>query len=829
MKRYVRKLIMGAHCSASSLLFALSLAATASAANESCLWNLGTVDRNAKEFALAPSGCAKYDKDPYFQVGISDVAKDWPYVLPGPLDNWAGRRAHAGFILFNLDAVAAKGEGRLLIDLVDTHPSVAPLLRVRINGRQSEFRLPLGTGLALYGRVAEGKPHQVIVNISVADLQRGVNTVEIASDTGSWIIYDAIRLMMPEGTRLGRTSDTYTAIAQATVTCRIVEKDGKDWQPVDVTMSHWGDPEDAVLTCGEVTMPVRVAQGENKVQLLVPALERERKVDLNIALPRQRLQTQVEVKPPLDMSVITRKAPSWLSQAVFYQIFPQSFCDTNADGIGDLNGIIAKLDYIKSIGANAIWLNPIYDSPFNDAGYDVNDYCLVAPRYGTNADAKRLFDEAHRRGIKVLLDLVAGHCSDQNAWFKDSCLGPQAKHADWFMWSDHKPDANWVKSPGPRPGYYLKNFFDSQPALNYGYSQPNEKNPWERPVTDPGCRQVREAMRGVMRFWLDLGCDGFRVDMAPSLIKGGGKELTALWQDYRNWINTNYPEAVLVSEWGNPSVSISSGFDIDFYLHCGEPAYQYLVQPSLWGYGKNVSFFSRQGAGNIAAFVGNYLPHYEATRALGLTALPTCNHDFSRPRSHGRELEDLKVLHTMLLTMPGAPFIYYGDEIGMRDLRVPGYPQKEGSMWRASCRSPMQWEPGERAGFSTGAPASFYLPIDPDPKRPNVADQQSDPTSMLNHLRALTRLRAQEPSLGNLGGFRVLYAEAKTYPFVYLRTGGPSSVLVAINPINEPRTWKNPRLAGATTLLAQHATLKGAQLNLGPVSFAILRLPAASK
>ena len=529
---------------------------------------------------------------------------------------------------------------------------------------------------------------------------------------------------------------------------------------------------------------------------------------------------------PTAMTTLERKVPQWLTTAVFYQIYPQSFYDSNGDGIGDLPGVAAKLDYIKSLGVNAIWLNPIYDSPFNDAGYDVSDYCLVAPRYGTNEDARTLFREAHKRGIKVVLDLVAGHTSAEHAWFRDSCQGPQAGHAGWYIWNATRTGAQWVASPGPRGGFYLKNFFDSQPALNYGYSNPNPKNPWEQAPSSVSCMQVREAMRGVMRFWLDMGCDGFRVDMAASLVKGPGKGLLELWQDYRNWLNSHYPEAVLVSEWSQPNSAIPAGFDVDFLIHFGNPAYRHLVQPTLEPNRQkpapNNSFFSRNGAGDIKAFLDAYLPQYAATRKLGFISLPTGNHDFSRPRSLGREVDDLKVLHTMLLTMPGVPFIYYGDEIGMRDL--PGWPRKEGAMWRGSCRSPMQWADGPQAGFSTADPRQFYLPLDPDPKRPTVAAQETEENSLLTHMRKLIRLRAQEPSLGNLGGFAVLHAEAKSYPFVYLRSGGSSDFVVAINPTERALTWNDPRLAGAKAELVQNANLNGTQVELGPVSFGIYRL-----
>ncbi len=521
--------------------------------------------------------------------------------------------------------------------------------------------------------------------------------------------------------------------------------------------------------------------------------------------------------PPL--SHLERQSPGWLTKAIFYQVYPQSYYDSNGNGIGDLRGIISKLDYIKSIGVNAIWLNPIYDSPFGDAGYDVRDYELVAPRYGTNDDARHLFAEAHKRGLHVLLDLVAGHTSIEHAWFKDSSSSASSKHANWYIWPT---DGSGVKNPGARPGKYLPNYFAFQPALNYGYGKIDPAKPWQQPPTAPDCMAVRNAMRGVMKFWLDMGCDGFRVDMAASLIKNDdGKALKALWSDYRGWLERNYPQAILVSEWSDPEAAIPSGFDIDFIIQFGNPAYQCLLNPIRDGDTHKMCFFSRGGVGDIKAFLDAYLPAYEKTHSLGYISLPTGNHDFSRPRFQGREIPDLKVIYAMLLTMPGVPFIYYGDEIGMRNLQ--GWPSKEGAKWRGFCRSPMQWEPGDHAGFSTADPKQFYLPLDPDPNRPNVATEEKDPDSILNFTRALLKLRAENASLGNLGGFQPLYAEKNKYPFVYLRSGGPDNFIIAVNPSNLAQTCTVPALKNAVPFLINGSQVSDTTLSMTPISYAIYK------
>ena len=261
----------------------------------------------------------------------------------------------------------------------------------------------------------------------------------------------------------------------------------------------------------------------------------------------------------------------WLKDAVFYEIYPQSFYDTNGDGIGDLKGIIEKLDYIKELGCNALWINPCFDSPFKDAGYDVRDYKLIAPRYGTNADAKALFEAAHAKGIHVLLDLVPGHTSEEHAWFKESSKPEKNEYSDRYIWTDSCFSAGdgmpFIGGETDRNGTYILNFFKCQPALNYGYGKCREK--WQMPTDAPGPRATVEAVKDVMRFWLDMGCDGFRVDMASSLVKNDThhkKYTCAIWRDIAAMLDKEYPEAALVSEWNQPRQSLKNGFDMDFML-----------------------------------------------------------------------------------------------------------------------------------------------------------------------------------------------------------------------------------------------------------------------
>ena len=489
------------------------------------------------------------------------------------------------------------------------------------------------------------------------------------------------------------------------------------------------------------------------------------------------------------------KNPAWLETAVFYEIYPQTFYDSNGDGIGDLPGIIQKLDYLVSLGTNALWLNPCFDSPFGDAGYDVTDYYKVAPRYGTNADLRRLFEAAHQRGIRVLLDLVAGHTSIENAWFKESCKAEKNQYSDWFIWTDSVwtpplPELQNVRGFAERDGAFIVNFFYMQPALNYGFANPDPRYPWQQPVDAPGPQAVRQEMKNIMKFWLDMGADGFRVDMAASLVKLdlGHRMTSKFWQDVRQWLDQEYPQAALVSEWSNPSEAIPAGFHMDFTLHFGMTGYTGLFRKPFHssfqgGDRYGWSYFDTSGHGNIRQFMDEYLPHYQKTKDLGYICIPSGNHDISPRLANGRSVQDLKVAFLFLLTMPGVPYIYYGDEIGMRF--VEGLPSKEGSYYRTGSRTPMQWDGAPNAGFSTAPEEDLYLPIDSLPGRPDVASQQSDPASLLNTVRELIELRKAHPALCARGLFEPVYAEAGHSLFVYRRTAAPEDLLVALNPASD--------------------------------------------
>lgn len=477
-------------------------------------------------------------------------------------------------------------------------------------------------------------------------------------------------------------------------------------------------------------------------------------------------------------------SPACLSEAVFYQIYPQSFYDSNGDGIGDLNGIIYKLDYIQSLGVTAIWLNPCFVSPFQDAGYDVADYYQVAPRYGTNADLKRLINESHHRGIRICLDLVAGHTSIEHPWFKMSGQARRNKYSDRYIWTPsvcHRGDGatRFVNGYAERDGNYAINFFYCQPALNYGFARPDPKQPWQQPVDAPGPLATRRELKRIMNFWLNQGVDGFRVDMAGSLVKNdpGHRETIKLWREVRQWMREQYPEAILIAEWGNPEEAISAGFDIDFMLPFGVEGYASLLLDEN-------CFFRRSGGRDINGFLQPYLEQVAKTNGKGLISIPSANHDFKRLRSDGRKQRDLKVIFTFLLTWPGVPFIYYGDEIGMRFLI--GLPSKEGGYNRTGTRTPMQWDDEPNAGFSSAAPEQLYLPVDPHRGRPTVKAQEHDHQSLMNHVRKLIALRKSSPALQATGDLIPLYAEANQPHFAYIREQQKERFLVVLNPSIEP-------------------------------------------
>jgi glycosidase len=483
--------------------------------------------------------------------------------------------------------------------------------------------------------------------------------------------------------------------------------------------------------------------------------------------------------------------PSWLKDAIIYEIYPQSFYDSNGDGIGDIPGIIRKLDYIESLGCNAIWLNPCFESPFRDAGYDISDYYKVAPRYGTNADLVRLFKESYKRKIRVILDLVPGHTSIDHPWFKASAEPGRNKYSNWYIWTDN----GWSSPPqgldgirgfSERYGQYIANFFYSQPALNYGFAKPDPKYKWQMPCDHPDVKAVRNELKNIIRFWLDKGASGFRVDMAASLVKfdKDKKETGKLWREIRAMLDRDYPEAVLISEWSWPLQSINSGFHVDMLLSDRENQ-RVFRWPCSWDdkLDYSGSFFSREGRGDISEFIRLYDGFYSSTKNKGYISFITGNHDTVRI-NHRRGKQDLEMIFAFILFMPGIPVIYYGDEIGMR--HMDGIHSKEGGYGRTAARTPMQWGRGKNAGFSEAPASKLYLPVDPDPRRPDIEQQARDDESLLNSIKKMICFRRSWGSFFADSGFKVLYCAKKKYPFVFSRAMEGRTVIVAFNPSEKP-------------------------------------------
>ena len=512
----------------------------------------------------------------------------------------------------------------------------------------------------------------------------------------------------------------------------------------------------------------------------------------------------------------------WLKNAVFYEIYPQSFMDSNGDGIGDINGIIGKLDYIRGLGCNAIWMNPCYDSPFKDAGYDVRDYRKVAERYGTEEDVCRLFEQVHDRGMHILLDLVPGHTSEEHPWFIESSKNGENAYSGRYIWTNQwfqrAEGFPYIAGERERNGAYVLNFFKCQPALNYGFLEPGES--WQKPLDHPDCMATRAAIADIMCYWLEKGCDGFRVDMADSLVKNDDevKSGTCLvWRDIIARVQAQYPDVVLVSEWNNPASAIGlAGFQMDFFLDWNGNGYNLLMR-DYDASGRDDSFFKRDSKRSILDFLEEYLPKYEAVKGKGFYCLITGNHDMIRAAYNLQERE-MKLAYAFLFTMPGAPFLYYGDEIGMHYQNLPS---KEGGYTRTGSRTPMQWNSDLNCGFSTADSDKLYLPVEQGEKVPNVADQEAREESLLHTVREILAIRGRFTDFEDHTNLQIVYASRNHRSFAYQR----GSLLMLCNPSGmeetialpglHENTWKKIYSIGTGTLQQEN-------YSAGPQSFLIL-------
>jgi alpha-glucosidase len=498
----------------------------------------------------------------------------------------------------------------------------------------------------------------------------------------------------------------------------------------------------------------------------------------------------------------------WWRDGVIYQIYPRSFADSDGDGVGDLPGITARLDHLNdgtpaSLGVDAIWLSPFYPSPMADFGYDVAEYTGVDPLFGTLADLDRLVVEAHARGIRVVIDLVPNHTSERHPWFVESRSSREDPRHDWYIWADSRPDGgppnNW-RSAFPRAGrawtfdqgigqWYLHSFLPEQPDLN-----------WWNP-------EVRRAMDEVMRFWLDRGVDGFRIDVAhrmakdpelrdnPLITTDGGDGPTGEARAAR--LARLGIEQLYDEDW--PEVhEILRRFrrTLDAYQERMVVGEVYLLDlrklARYYGSGRDElhlahNFVFLHQPWKPEAF-RSVVDEYESL--LPADAWPAYflgNHDHPRVPSRydegGNGPARARVGALMVLTLRGTPFLYYGEEIGMTDGQVP--PERVVDVdGRDPERTPMQWDASPCAGFSTGEP---WLPVAPGFERVNVAAERDDPTSMLSLYRRLIWYRKGSVALRR-GRYRSL-PDAPTALYAYLREASEERLLVALNFSGEPVEW----------------------------------------
>ena len=474
----------------------------------------------------------------------------------------------------------------------------------------------------------------------------------------------------------------------------------------------------------------------------------------------------------------------WWQHGVVYQIYPRSFQDANGDGIGDLPGIMARLDYLAELGIDAIWISPIYPSPMADFGYDVSDYCAIDPIFGTLDDFDRLVEAAHACGLKVILDYVPNHTSDQHPWFIESRSSRTAGRRDWYIWRDARadgsPPSNWLSEFGGAAWtwdevtgqYYYHAYLDRQPDLN-----------WRHP-------DVRQAMLDVLRFWLDRGVDGFRVDAIHHLIEDEHLRDNPPNPDWRAGMSPAR-RVLRAHTMDQPEVHdaivamrrVADGYDDRVLI--GEA---YLPFDRMMAYyGNDLSGFHLPFNFHLIftpwqpVAIASLIAAYE--NALPKGAWPNWvlgNHDRSRVASRLGPWQ-ARTAAMLLLTLRGTPTIYQGEEIGMTDVPIP--PERVQDPWERNVsglgrdpqRTPMQWHATTHAGFSTVEP---WLPLAADHATINVAAQATDPCSMLTLYRALIRLRRAEPAL-SIGGYRLISADEDV--LAYERHHEGKCLLIALN------------------------------------------------
>lgn len=522
----------------------------------------------------------------------------------------------------------------------------------------------------------------------------------------------------------------------------------------------------------------------------------------------------------------------WWKTGIVYQVYPRSFQDSNGDGVGDLEGVRRRLGYLKSLGIDAVWISPIFASPMADFGYDISDYRAIDPLFGTLVDFDALIGEAHTLGLKLILDFVPNHTSDQHPWFKQSRSSRDNPKRDWYIWRDGKPDGsppnNWLSNFGgsgwerdaATGQFYYHAYLKEQPDLN-----------WRNP-------EVRTAMFDVLRFWLDRGVDGFRVDVLWHLIKddqfrdnppnpayregqAGIERFLELYSTDRPEVHQviaemrqvmdAYPDRVLIGEIYLPIERLVAYYGQD--LKGAHMPFNFQLLQAAWR----------------ADAIDRIIRDYEA--ALPPGAWPNWvlgNHD--RPRIAARVGEaQARVAAMLLLTLRGTPTVYYGDELGIGQVPIP--PEDIQDPWeknepglglgRDPVRTPMPWEASPNAGFTTGKP---WLPLNPDWRTRNVAAETADPASMLDLHRRLIALRRSSPAL-SLGDCQPISAEDGV--LIYERRAPGQRFVVALNMTHEPRIVGLPADAHWQAVISTRspdpASLAGGQATLAADEGVVLK------
>lgn len=522
----------------------------------------------------------------------------------------------------------------------------------------------------------------------------------------------------------------------------------------------------------------------------------------------------------------------WWQGAVIYQVYPRSFQDSDGDGIGDLSGIRHRLDHLVRLGVDAVWLSPVFPSPMADFGYDVADYCGIDPMFGTLADFDTLLAEMHARGLRLLLDFVPNHSSDQHPWFLESRASRDNPRRDWYIWRDPAPGGgppnNWTSDMGgsaweydPATGqYYLHAFLKEQPDLN-----------WRNPA-------VRAAMMDVMRFWLDRGVDGFRIDVLWHCIKAQDFPDNPANPDFLPHLgdkfmvlqhhSANQPE---VHELATAFRLIADGYGDRLLI--GEiclPVPQlmtYYGRPDAPGVHLPFNFQLLDAEWNAESLAAMIATYEEALPEGGWPNWVMGSHDAPRIAARLGEAQ-ARVAAMLILTLRGTPTLYQGDEIGIgrvdiphdrirdpQDLRQPGL-----GLGRDRSRTPMPWDDSDFAGFSTVEP---WLPLNGDWRDRNVSVQSVAPASLLNLYRRLLALRRASPALHH-GDFALV--ESEDGVLCYERRLGAERLLIALNLTDHRRALPQPPHASSAELLLSTLTEPAREAFLRPNEGLILRIGA---